>query len=161
MQAMVGFTGTRALDVGSGTGKSTFEIVKYANHVVGVEPWVEMRTFAVKIQERQGIRNVAFVDGTGENLPPFEKHTFAPYVVDIEVKGNKLSVTRTSPTICLGLVMAKQLQLPLETVCHTISQPFFRGIAKAINPSAMYSAVQMSEPECIETIELPELTSLG
>ena len=42
-----------------------------------------------------------------------------------------------------------------ETVGHTISQPFFKGSAKAINPNVVYSTVQMSEPECIETIELP------
>jgi ubiquinone/menaquinone biosynthesis C-methylase UbiE len=76
MQAMVGFTGTRVLDVGSGTGKSTFEIARYADHVVGVEPCLEMRTFANTTQERRGIRNVAFVDGTGENLPPFGTHIF-------------------------------------------------------------------------------------
>lgn len=76
LQAMVGFTGTRVLDVGSGTGKSTFELAKYADYVVGVEPWAEMRTFALHKQARLGIRNVAFVAGTGENLPAFDEHAF-------------------------------------------------------------------------------------
>jgi len=76
LQATIGFTGTRVLDVGSGTGKSTFEIAKYAEYVVGVEPWVEMRAFAIKQQARLGIRNVAFVDGTGENLPAFSENIF-------------------------------------------------------------------------------------
>ena len=118
--------------------------------------------FAERLGMRMGtrIKASAGISGTGIRAVEQLYHawldpTYAPYTVDIEVKGNTLSVTRTNPTMCLGLVMAKQLQLPLETVCHTISQPFFKGIAKAINPNAAYSAVRMSEPECIETIELP------
>jgi ubiquinone/menaquinone biosynthesis C-methylase UbiE len=76
LHAMFGFTGTRVLDIGSGTGKSTFEIAKYADYVVGVEPWVEMRAFAINQQERLDIRNVAFIDGTGESLPAFEEDAF-------------------------------------------------------------------------------------
>jgi hypothetical protein len=118
--------------------------------------------FAERLGMRMGNRIKARAGITGSGIQAVEQlyhawldPTYAPYTVDIEVKGNKLIVARTSPTICLGLAMAKQLQLPLEMVCHTISQPFFKGIAKAINPHAMYSAVQMSEPKCIETIELP------
>jgi SAM-dependent methyltransferase len=82
LHATFKFTGMRVLDIGSGTGKSTFEIAKYANYVVGVEPWFEMRAFAINQQERLGIRNVAFIDGTGENLPEFEEDAF-DYAVSV------------------------------------------------------------------------------
>ena len=79
----------------------------------------------------------------------------APHKLDTSVQGNKLTVTRESPTKCVGLVVAKQMNLPLEMVCNNISQPMFKGVAKSVNPKARYSAVQMSERKCIETIEIP------
>ena len=128
----------------------------------GDEALTVAQGFAERLGTRMGNRIKGQTGISGTDIHAVEQlyqawlgPTYAPYKVDTEVKGNKLIVTRTSPTICLGLAMTKQLQLPLETVCHTISQPFFKGIAKAINPDAMYSAVQMSEPKCIETIELP------
>ena len=79
----------------------------------------------------------------------------APHKLDTSVQGNKLTVTRESPTKCVGLVVAKQMNLPLEMVCNNISQPMFKGVAESVNPKARYSAVQMNESKCIETIEIP------
>ncbi|MCJ7771171.1 class I SAM-dependent methyltransferase [Candidatus Bathyarchaeota archaeon] len=46
-------------DVGSGTGLSTFDLAKYARHVVGIEPEDSMRNLAVKNAEKRHIENVA------------------------------------------------------------------------------------------------------
>ena len=78
----------------------------------------------------------------------------APYKLGTSVQGHKLTVIRESPTECPGLVVAKQMNLPLEMVCNNISQPVFTGVAKSVNPKARFSAVQMSERKCIETIEI-------
>lgn len=78
----------------------------------------------------------------------------APHKLETHAEGNKLTVTRESPTLCPGLVVAKQMNLPLETVCNNISQRMFQGVAKAVNPNVKYSAVQMSERKCVETIEI-------
>jgi SAM-dependent methyltransferase len=71
MRAMFGFAGTRGLSLASGTGKDSFEIARDAAFVVGVEPWVEMRSFAIAQSERLGVHNVAFVDGVAEDLSRF------------------------------------------------------------------------------------------
>ena len=81
--------------------------------------------------------------------------TLAPHKLDTTVEGSKLTVTRESPTMCPGLVVSKQMNLPLETVCGNICQLMFKGIAKSVNPSAEYKAVQMSQNKCVETIEIP------
>ena len=61
--------GKRLVDVGSGSGLSTFELAQYADFVTGVEPEDSMRAIAVEEQRRQGIANVRFLKGTAENLP--------------------------------------------------------------------------------------------
>ena len=45
-------------------------------HVVGLEPWIEMRSFAIAKQARLGIRNVEFVDGVAEDLSRFGDGSF-------------------------------------------------------------------------------------
>ena len=78
-----------------------------------------------------------------------------PHKLATEVEGNKLTVTRENPTLCTGLVVAKQMNLPLEMVCKNISQPMFKGVAKAVNPDAKYNSILMSMQKCIESIEIP------
>ena len=70
------FAGKVLVDAGSGTGKSTFELARYARFVVGLEPWDPMRQFAARKLRSLGLRNVAFVRGAVEGMP------FAPHSVD-------------------------------------------------------------------------------
>jgi hypothetical protein len=79
----------------------------------------------------------------------------APQTLQTTVTKNTLTVTRKTPAKCTGLVVAQQMNLPLETICRTISQPLFTGVAKAINPNAIYTTVEMSQAKCEETITLP------
>ena len=79
----------------------------------------------------------------------------APHEVQTTVEGNRLTVTRESPTKCPALVVAKQMNLPLEMICNNIAMPMFKGIAKSVNANAKHSTIQMSEQKCIDRIELP------
>lgn len=76
MQRIADFSGSRVLSLASGTGKDAFEIARRAEHVTGIEPWIEMRSFAIAKQERLGITNVDFVDGVAENLLRFADASF-------------------------------------------------------------------------------------
>ncbi len=69
------------VDVGSGTGLSTFELAKHARFVVGVEPWASMRDFAIKKGRTLGVQNVAFVAGVAHELP-FDENV-ADFVVSV------------------------------------------------------------------------------
>ena len=62
------------LDVGSGTGLSTFEMARWAAYVTGVEPEENMRKIAVKNAAGQKIDNVNFLPGWAEALP-LENHS--------------------------------------------------------------------------------------
>ena len=62
------------LDVGSGTGLSTFEMAHYAAWVTGVEPEENMRKIAVKNAAGQKIANVNFLPDFAEALP-LEDHS--------------------------------------------------------------------------------------
>jgi len=66
---MFDLDGKCVVDVGSGTGRSTFELAKHARFVVGLEPWDPMREFSVRKAWSMGIQNVAFVNGIAEKLP--------------------------------------------------------------------------------------------
>ncbi len=56
-------------DIGAGTGRSAFELARQARLVLAVEPWASMRGFAVRRTRAAGVRNVAFIAGTAEDLP--------------------------------------------------------------------------------------------
>jgi ubiquinone/menaquinone biosynthesis C-methylase UbiE len=61
--------GKAVLDVGSGTGKMSFEMARSAARVTGVEPEPAMRRWAKRLQVERGMRNVSFVTGRAEALP--------------------------------------------------------------------------------------------
>lgn len=61
--------GKTILDVGSGTGLSTFELASYARQVIGIEPEGAMRAVAERAAAEQGIPNVRFLEGWAEALP--------------------------------------------------------------------------------------------
>ncbi len=61
--------GAAIVDVGSGTGRSTFELAKRGRLVIGIEPWEPPRRFAVDKARKEGIQNVAFVEGVAQCLP--------------------------------------------------------------------------------------------
>jgi ubiquinone/menaquinone biosynthesis C-methylase UbiE len=76
MRDMFGFDGATVLVLAAGTGRDSFEIARNAARVIGVEPWIEMRSFALAKQKRLGVRNVAFVYGVAEDLSRFADAQF-------------------------------------------------------------------------------------
>lgn len=65
----VTLTGKAVVDVGSGTGKSSFQLAEAAQAVIGVEPEDAMRQVAITNAERLGVTNVHFVAGDIRRLP--------------------------------------------------------------------------------------------
>lgn len=61
--------GLHVVDVGAGSGLSTFELAQYAAFVTGVEPEDGMLAIARESQRRQGVTNVRFLSGSAESLP--------------------------------------------------------------------------------------------
>ena len=61
--------GKMVVDVGSGTGRSTFQFARYAQSVIGVEPEAAMRDVAVRLAGEKHIDNVRFVPGAAQGIP--------------------------------------------------------------------------------------------
>ena len=61
--------GKAIVDVGSGSGLSTFDLAKYAKTVIGVEPEESMRDLAEKKALELGVSNVQFIKGLAEAIP--------------------------------------------------------------------------------------------
>ena len=61
--------GRTVLDVGAGTGLSTFKLARYADYVVGIEPEASMRNIAIRAAEEQHIGNVRFLAGRAQDIP--------------------------------------------------------------------------------------------
>ncbi|KON30119.1 hypothetical protein AC480_01890, partial [miscellaneous Crenarchaeota group archaeon SMTZ1-55] len=57
------------VDVGSGSGRSSIELARYAEKVIGVEPEKSMRDVAQKNTVEQGLDNIVYVDGRAEAIP--------------------------------------------------------------------------------------------
>lgn len=76
MQKLVDFARTKVLVLAAGTGKGAFELARVADHVTAIEPWIEMRSFAIAKQQRLGVRNIDFVDGIAEDLSRFPDGAF-------------------------------------------------------------------------------------
>ncbi|PWU02572.1 MAG: hypothetical protein C5B53_01515 [Candidatus Melainabacteria bacterium] len=62
-------TGRVVVDVGSGTGKSTFALARHAKHVIGIEIEESMRRVASDQAKQLEISNVEFLAGSGEAIP--------------------------------------------------------------------------------------------
>jgi hypothetical protein len=71
------------------------------------------------------------------------------------IEGKKLTLTREDPTQCPAMIVAKQMNLPLEVVCNTVAFPMFRGVAEAVNPKAKHTSVQIHSKKCIDTFVIP------
>ena len=61
------------IDVGSGSGKSTFELARFAKHVTGVEPETAMLEIARGKLAELGLTNVEFIQGTAQHIPAPDK----------------------------------------------------------------------------------------
>jgi hypothetical protein len=80
---------------------------------------------------------------------------YAPNKPDIQVNDNEITVMRKSPMLCPTMVAAKQMNLPLDLVCETVAIPMFRGVAKAVNKTAVHSSIR-SQQKCIDKIQIPK-----
>ena len=56
-------------DIGSGSGRSTNELARYAEKVIGVEPEESMRSQAIANTLEAGLDNIEYVDGRAEDIP--------------------------------------------------------------------------------------------
>jgi hypothetical protein len=70
------------------------------------------------------------------------------------IEGNKLTMIREAPTQCPAMVVAKQMNLPVEMVCNTVAFPMFRGVAEAVNPKAKHTSVKIAGDKCVDMIEI-------
>jgi ubiquinone/menaquinone biosynthesis C-methylase UbiE len=77
----VSLSGATVLDIGSGAGKSSFWLAKYAHEVIGVEPEASMRAIAERAATAQGVQNVRFVEGEGAAVPLPDESVDAVYSV--------------------------------------------------------------------------------
>jgi ubiquinone/menaquinone biosynthesis C-methylase UbiE len=57
------------VDNGAGTGKSAIAMSAYAEEIIGVEPESAMRFLATEEVRSLGIKNVRFLQGSGEAIP--------------------------------------------------------------------------------------------
>ncbi|OGO36553.1 MAG: hypothetical protein A2147_07270 [Chloroflexi bacterium RBG_16_57_8] len=66
---ITGFRGKVVADIGSGTGKSTFEVARYPKQVIGIEPEDAMRKIAMENAAELGLSDVSFLEGRAERIP--------------------------------------------------------------------------------------------
>ena len=66
---MFDFKNKIVADIGSGSGKSTFAIAKYAKSVIGIEPEDAMRKLAIKNAKKYNLKNVEFKKGWAKKIP--------------------------------------------------------------------------------------------
>ncbi len=72
-----------------------------------------------------------------------------------KIEGNRLTMTRESPTQCPTIHVAKRMDLPLAMICETVAFPMFRGVAESVNPKAKHTSVQIASEKCIDAIVIP------
>lgn len=62
-------SGKTVVDIGSGTGASSFNFARFAERVIGIEPEQSMREIAEKNALEYGVSNVEFKEGIGQDIP--------------------------------------------------------------------------------------------
>jgi ubiquinone/menaquinone biosynthesis C-methylase UbiE len=65
----IDWSGKTVVDVGSGSGLSTFDLAPHVKSVIGVEPNDAMRELAVKNAGKRKVKNVRFVKGWAKRIP--------------------------------------------------------------------------------------------
>lgn len=65
----IDWSGKTVVDVGSGSGLSSFDLAPHAKFVIGVEPDDAMRKLAVKNTRKRNVKNVRFVKGWANKIP--------------------------------------------------------------------------------------------
>ena len=66
---MFDFKNKEIIDIGSGTGASTFYLAEYAKSVIGIEPEKAMIDKAEKKAKELGVQNVRFIEGIAQKIP--------------------------------------------------------------------------------------------
>jgi ubiquinone/menaquinone biosynthesis C-methylase UbiE len=61
--------GKTITDIGSGSGRSTMQLAKYAKQVIGVEPESSMRLQAQRNTAELGFDNITYIEGRAEAIP--------------------------------------------------------------------------------------------
>jgi ubiquinone/menaquinone biosynthesis C-methylase UbiE len=69
LNARFNFKDKVIVDNGAGTGKSAIAMSEYARAIIGVEPEAAMRQLATERVKKLGIKNVRFVEGSGQAIP--------------------------------------------------------------------------------------------
>jgi AraC family transcriptional regulator len=65
----LGLEGKIVVDIGSGTGKSSFDMAPLAKQVIGIEPEESMMKIAEENLKLKGFKNVIFKKGSQDNIP--------------------------------------------------------------------------------------------
>ena len=108
--------GKIVIDIGSGTGKSTFPFAPYAKQVIGIEPEEAMLKIAEENLKSSGLQNVVFRKGSAEQIPlenksadmiisitggyfsrPGSIEKFTAEAERVLVSGGSIFVTRVAP----------------------------------------------------------------
>lgn len=69
LRGMFNFKNKIVADIGSGSGKSTFQLAECAKYVIGIEPEKSMRKLAIENSVNKKIQNIKFKKGSAENIP--------------------------------------------------------------------------------------------
>ena len=85
------------VDIGSGSGLSTFALAKKAKLVIGIEPEESMRKLAIKNAKKRKIRNVKFVKGCAEKIPL--RNNSVDMVVAVTSAGSKKFVKESTRVV--------------------------------------------------------------
>ena len=83
VRKMFPLEGKIVADIGSGSGKSTIPLAKYAKKVIGIEPEDAMRNLAIK--NAKGIKNIEFRKGWAKKIPL--KNSSVDYVTGFTLVG--------------------------------------------------------------------------
>jgi len=89
--------GKRVLDVGSGTGISTFKLARYAREVIGVEIEASMIAVAWQGARERGVGNVRFDLGDAGDLPLKDNSVDAAIAItlaDLDVRATAAEMER-------------------------------------------------------------------
>jgi ubiquinone/menaquinone biosynthesis C-methylase UbiE len=77
------------LDIGSGTGKSSFALAEHAREVVGVEPEAAVRAVAERSAAALGVRNIRFLEGDGADIPLPDESVDAAFSITAPIQSLK------------------------------------------------------------------------
>lgn len=125
-------------------GDESLEVLRSFGEKMGTKIGNELKQKGIKGSGVEDLRK----------MNDLQTEDFPDETFKYEVEANKLRIIREVPSLCSMILVSKELNIPLRTVCENLAFPQFHAIMKTVNPNVKHTCIEISEQRCVHDLEI-------